>query len=259
MNKKKYRHTEITSCQYIYNNALMDALLADEDCHDKGSCRHGYNDHKRKIDSVMMKTMMMMMAFSWVNQGRSDPESRNIPEQYSVTIPKRIEGHDSDMEDTDKTCIPKFLRRISFKGRHMILGRSSNGSADEIGEEEACKADLEGGPPGQVTIQHILLQQGSGLSSDSYIMWVESETRNATQCGLCIISTGCLVEKGILHQINHSEPHPDRESSQIADCESLQLISVKGMENRKCVTEDDNEKKQRLSQQSRNDYKIQKI
>ncbi|GJT08813.1 hypothetical protein Tco_0843275, partial [Tanacetum coccineum] len=112
----------------------------------------------------------------------------------------RDAGADSDMEDTDNAHIPKnqritgqihtqqrimFPRRTSFKERRMILGHSSNGSADEqerrssaklIYKMDEChklltnKVDLVnpegyqilrniyeplslGGPPGEVTIQ----------------------------------------------------------------------------------------------------------
>ncbi|GKD08930.1 hypothetical protein Tco_1188615, partial [Tanacetum coccineum] len=33
----------------------------------------------------------------------------------------------------------KFRRKTSFKGRHMILGRSSNGSADELERRSSAK------------------------------------------------------------------------------------------------------------------------
>ncbi|GKE57792.1 hypothetical protein Tco_1496977 [Tanacetum coccineum] len=103
---------------------------------------------------------------------RSDPESEQS-EQSSDNIPMQDEGHVSDLEDTDNTHIPKardllhlnqngpfprmisqnqritgqictpqrikFLRRTSFKGRHMILGHSSNGSADEQERRSSAK------------------------------------------------------------------------------------------------------------------------
>ncbi|GJU46891.1 hypothetical protein Tco_1204157 [Tanacetum coccineum] len=49
----------------------------------------------------------------------------------------------------------KFLRRTSFKGRHMILGRSSNGSADEQERRKLCKADLASNPEGHQILRNI--------------------------------------------------------------------------------------------------------
>ncbi|GKF94693.1 hypothetical protein Tco_0284393, partial [Tanacetum coccineum] len=86
----------------------------------------------------------------------SDTESEHS-EQSSDDIPMQDEGHVSDLEDTDNAHIPKritgqihtpqrikFPRRTSFKGRCMILGHSSNGSAERTGKKKLCKADLEG-------------------------------------------------------------------------------------------------------------------
>ncbi|GJS98991.1 hypothetical protein Tco_0820161 [Tanacetum coccineum] len=59
----------------------------------------------------------------------------------------------------------KFRRKTSFKGRHMILGRSSNGSADELERRSSAKAGGGGLGVGNHSTT-ILLQQGSGLSAD---------------------------------------------------------------------------------------------
>ncbi|GJU12507.1 hypothetical protein Tco_1134903 [Tanacetum coccineum] len=91
----------------------------------------------------------------------SDPESEHS-EQSSNDIPMQDEGHDSDMEDTDNAHIPKantYATTYQVPAENRLqrktydIGSFIKWFCRRTGKKKLCKADLEGGPPGQVTIQ----------------------------------------------------------------------------------------------------------
>ncbi|GKF13986.1 hypothetical protein Tco_0055448 [Tanacetum coccineum] len=125
MNKIKSVNRNTTN--YHLYHALMEALIADEDAMDK-EVADKVKDHKRMQDegndSDMEDTdnahIPKVSTTTWFkpipeSERPATPESRNQNRTGQMHMPQRL----------------KFRRKTSFKGRHMILGRSSNSSADE--------------------------------------------------------------------------------------------------------------------------------
>ncbi|GJW77668.1 hypothetical protein Tco_0139350, partial [Tanacetum coccineum] len=142
------------------------------------------------------------------------------------------EGNDSDMEDTDNAHIPKantYATTYKVPEENKIqrktydIGSFIKWFCRRTGKKKLCKADLEGGPPGQLKAARYL---DFGLEELVPSLWVESEREYDISAAYGI--THWWFRRKEFYINKHSEPS-DREAVR-SQMRILSVISVKVFE-----------------------------